>query len=61
MHRGVVRRGWLSEEQFTNALGFCMLLPGPEAMQLATYSGWQLNGVRGGLLAGGLFILPARW
>ena len=54
----VVRRGWLSEEQFTNALSFCMLLPGPEAMQLATYSGWKLHGVRGGLLAGGLFILP---
>ena len=54
----VVRRGWLSEEQFTNALSFCMLLPGPEAMQLATYSGWRLHGVRGGLLAGGLFILP---
>ncbi len=59
MHQEVVvRRGWLSEGQFTNALSFCMLLPGPEAMQLATYSGWRLHGVRGGLLAGGLFILP---
>ena len=59
MHREiVVQRGWLSEQQFTNALSFCMLLPGPEAMQLATYSGWRLYGVRGGLLAGGLFILP---
>jgi chromate transporter len=59
MHREVViERGWLSERQFTNALSFCMLLPGPEAMQLATYSGWRLHGVRGGLLAGGLFILP---
>ena len=59
MHREVVvERGWLSERQFTSALSFCMLLPGPEAMQLATYSGWRLHGVRGGLLAGGLFILP---
>ena len=59
MHREIVaQRGWLSEQQFTNALSFCMLLPGPEAMQLATYSGWRLHGVHGGLLAGGLFILP---
>ena len=59
MHREIVtQRAWLSEQQFTNALSFCMLLPGPEAMQLATYSGWRLHGVRGGLLAGGLFILP---
>ena len=59
MHREIVtQRRWLSEQQFSNALSFCMLLPGPEAMQLATYSGWRLHGVRGGLLAGGLFILP---
>ena len=59
LHREIVsQRGWLSERQFTNAIGFCMMLPGPEAMQLATYSGWRLHGVRGGLLAGGLFILP---
>ena len=59
MHREIVtQRRWLSEQQFTNALSFCMLLPGPEAMQLATYTGWRLHGVRGGLLAGGLFILP---
>ena len=59
MHRELVmERGWLSEQQFTNALSFCMLLPGPEAMQLATYSGWRLHGVRGGLLTGSLFILP---
>ena len=59
MHRELVmERSWLSEQQFTNALSFCMLLPGPEAMQLATYSGWRLHGVRGGLIAGGLFILP---
>jgi chromate transporter len=59
MHRELVmERGWLSEKQFTNALSFCMLLPGPEAMQLATYAGWRLHGVRGGLMAGVLFILP---
>ena len=59
MHREIVaQRRWLSEQQFTDALSFCMLLPGPEAMQLATYSGWRLHGVRGGLLAGSLFILP---
>ena len=59
MHREIVtQRRWLSEQQFTNALSFCMLLPGPEAMQLATYTGWRLHAVRGGLLAGGLFILP---
>ena len=53
IHREIVaQRGWLSEQKFTNALSFCMLLPGPEAMQLATYSGWRLHGVRGGLLAG---------
>jgi chromate transporter len=48
----------ISEERFLNALNFCMLLPGPEAQQLATYIGWLLNRWRGGLLAGGLFILP---
>lgn len=59
MHRVLVEeRRWLSERQYLNALGFCLLLPGPEAMQLATYSGWRLHGVRGGLLAGGLFVLP---
>ncbi len=59
MHRKLVdETGWLSERSFTNALGFCMLLPGPEAMQLATYSGWRLKGVAGGLLAGLLFVLP---
>ncbi len=54
----VTRRGWLSEQQFLGALSFCMLLPGPEAMQLATYAGWRLRGVPGGLLAGLLFVLP---
>lgn len=51
-------RPWLSEDQFLRALSFCMLLPGPEAMQLATYAGWRLRGVPGGLIAGGLFVLP---
>ena len=59
MHRELVdRHKWLTEAQFLNALGFCMLLPGPEAMQLATYSGWRLRGTLGGLLAGMLFVLP---
>ncbi len=59
MHRELVdTRRWLSEAEFLRALSFCMLLPGPEAMQLATYAGWRLDGVRGGLLAGGLFVLP---
>lgn len=54
----VTRRGWLSEQQFLGALSFCMLLPGPEAMQLATYAGWRARGVAGGLIAGLLFVLP---
>jgi chromate transporter len=59
MHRELVEtRSWLSEKQFLSALSFCMLLPGPEAMQLATYAGWRLRGVAGGLIAGGLFVLP---
>jgi len=59
MHRELVEeRAWLDEPRFLHALNFCMLLPGPEAMQLATYSGWLLRGVAGGLLAGLLFILP---
>lgn len=59
MHRMVVdERKWLTENQFLNALNFSMLLPGPEAMQLATYAGWRLHGVRGGLAAGLLFVLP---
>jgi chromate transporter len=59
MHNELVKeRRWLSEQQFLHALSFCMLLPGPEAMQLATYAGWRLQGVKGGLLAGGLFVLP---
>lgn len=59
MHRELVEdRPWLSERQFLSALSFCMLLPGPEAMQLATYAGWRLRGVAGGLIAGGLFVAP---
>ncbi len=59
MHKELVEdRPWLSERQFLNALSFCMLLPGPEAMQLATFAGWRLAGVRGGLIAGVLFVLP---
>ncbi len=54
----VDRRKWLGEKQFLQALSFCMLLPGPEAMQLATYAGWRLRGVPGGLIAGLLFVLP---
>ena len=59
MHRILVdEKKWLEERQFLNALNFCMLLPGPEAMQLATYSGWLMYGSRGGLVAGLLFIVP---
>ncbi len=59
MHRIIVdEKRWLSEERFLHALNFCTLLPGPEAMQLATYAGWSLHGVRGGLAAGLLFVLP---
>jgi chromate transporter len=59
MHRILVdERRWISERRFLHALNFCMLLPGPEAQQLATYVGWLMNGTRGGLIAGGLFVLP---
>lgn len=59
LHRVVVaEKRWLDERRFLHALNFCMLLPGPEATQLATYCGWLLRGVRGGLIAGGLFVLP---
>ncbi|WP_281018502.1 MULTISPECIES: chromate efflux transporter [unclassified Minwuia] len=59
MHRVLVEeKRWLSERQYLDALSFCMLLPGPEAMQLATYAGWRLRGVPGGLLAGMLFVIP---
>ncbi|CAH0135041.1 chromate efflux transporter [Roseomonas sp. CECT 9278] len=59
MHREVVDdRHWVSDARFLHALNFCMLLPGPEAQQLATYLGWLMHGVRGGLVAGLLFIIP---
>lgn len=60
MHQELVeRRRWISERRFLHALDYCMVLPGPEAQQLATYIGWLLHGTRGGLVAGGLFVLPA--
>jgi chromate transporter len=60
MHRELVeQRHWISEERFLHALNYCMVLPGPEAQQLATYVGWLLHRVRGGLVAGGLFVLPS--
>jgi chromate transporter len=60
MHRELVeRRRWISDEHFLHALNFCMLLPGPEAQQLATYLGWRLHGARGGIAAGALFVLPS--
>ena len=60
MHRELVeRRRWISEKRFLHALNFCMVLPGPEAQQLATYIGWLLHRTRGGIVAGGLFVLPS--
>ncbi len=59
MHRVILdEKKWVSEPDYLRALSFCMLLPGPEAMQLATWIGWRLHGVKGGLIAGGLFVLP---
>ncbi len=54
----VTEKKWLTHDAFLRGVGFCTLLPGPEAMQLATYAGWRLRGTLGGLLAGGLFVLP---
>ncbi len=60
LHRELVeRRRWLSERRYLHALNSCILLPGPEATQLATYLGWLLHGVPGGLIAGGLFLIPS--
>ncbi|WP_439821164.1 chromate efflux transporter [Pseudomonas sp. HLG18] len=60
MHQELVeRRRWISERRFLHALNYCMLLPGPEAQQLATYIGWLLHRTRGGVLAGALFVLPS--
>jgi len=59
MHRELVdERRWVDEKEYLSALSFCMLLPGPEAMQLATWMGWRQHGTLGGLIAGGLFVLP---
>jgi len=59
MHRELVeRRRWISERRFLHALNYCMILPGPEAQQLATYVGWLMHGTRGGVIAGSLFIVP---
>jgi chromate transporter len=59
MHREVVdQRRWVSDERFLHALNFCTLLPGPEAQQLATYLGWLMHGVKGGVAAGLLFVVP---
>ena len=55
----VVRRRWMSEKRYLHALNYCMLLPGPEAQQLATYMGWLMHGTRGGIAAGALFLLPS--
>jgi chromate transporter len=60
MHRELVeRKRWVSEGQFLRALNFCMLLPGPEAQQLATYVGWRLHGTLGGIAAGAFFVIPS--
>ena len=61
MQRTLVdEKRWIGQQRFLHALNYCMLLPGPEAQQLAIYVGWLLNGVRGGLIAGILFVLPGR-
>jgi chromate transporter len=59
MHRILVEeKRWISETRFLHALNYCMPLPGPEAQQLATYIGWLIHRTLGGILAGGLFVLP---
>ena len=60
LHQELVeRRRWISEKRFLHALNYCMLLPGPEAQQLATYIGWLMHRTWGGVIAGGLFVLPS--
>ncbi len=60
MHEELVeRRRWISEQRFLHALNYCMVLPGPEAQQLAIYIGWLMHRTRGGIVAGGLFVLPS--
>src|SRR5919112_6407049 len=54
----VDEKRWIGQRRFLHAMNYCMLLPGPEAQQLATYVGWLLHGTRGGLVAGGFFVLP---
>ena len=58
-HELVDKRRWISERRFLHALNYCMLLPGPEAQQLATYLGWLMHRAWGGILAGALFVLPS--
>lgn len=60
MHQDLVeRKRWVSEKRFLHALNYCMVLPGPEAQQLATYIGWLMHRTWGGLIAGGLFVPPS--
>ena len=60
MHHDLVdRQHWISEKRFLHALNYCMVLPGPEAQQLATYIGWMMHRTWGGIVAGGLFVLPS--
>src|ERR1700683_2455290 len=60
MHEDLVeRKKWISNGQFLHALSHCMLLPGPEAQQLAIYIGWKLHGTKGGIVAGTLFVIPS--
>ena len=59
MHRILVEeKRWVSDQRFLHALNYCMLLPGPEAQQLATYIGWLMHRTLGGIIAGGLFVVP---
>jgi chromate transporter len=55
----VENKNWIDQEDFLHALNYCMLLPGPEAQQLATYIGWRLHGIKGGITAGALFVIPS--
>src|SRR5918993_500448 len=60
MHRELVeKKRWVSEGQYLRTLNFCMLLPGPEAQQVATYIGWRLHGTLGGIVAGAFFVIPS--
>src|SRR3712207_93640 len=60
MHKELVdRKRWISEQAYLRALNFCTLLPGPEAQQLATYIGWRLHGIPGGIVAGAFFVIPS--